>query len=48
MNDNPLIVALTTYGLTALIALLVAAIIQFIGWAVRDRNSKASEAEDAS
>ena len=45
-SSNPIIIALITYGLTAVIAMLVAGIIAFIGWAVKERKSpKGKEAE---
>ena len=43
MVDNPVLFALITYGLTLVIALMVAGIIKLIGWAVRPRGKKAAK-----
>ncbi len=45
MYDSPVIFALITYGLTIVIALVVAGIIMLIGWAVKSRGQKAAEEE---
>ncbi len=43
MPDNPVIFALITYGLTIIIALLVAGLISIIGWAVKAGDKKAAK-----
>ena len=43
MFDNPVLFALTTYGLTLVIAMLVAGIILAIGWFVSRGGRKATK-----
>ena len=45
MFGNPILFALITYGLTVVIALMVAGIISVIGWAVRFREGKSVKEE---
>ena len=43
--DNPVLFALMAYGLTLIIALMVAGMIAVIGWAVKPKGKKATREE---
>ena len=43
--DNPVLFALMAYGLTLIIALMVAGMIAIIGWAVKPKGAKAIREE---